>query len=308
MVDSIVRQTATRKRHIRESLEGYLWASPWFAGFLIFIAGPMLASVYLAFTHYDLANPPQFVGLANIQELLTDPLVLKTLIITTIFALATVPTNLLFGLILAVIVNMNVRGVTFWRTVYYLPAITPVVAYAQLWIWIFNRDYGLLNSFLHLFGIQGPAWLGDPSWVLPSLIIMTFWGVGVPMVINLAGLQGIPTQLYEAASIDGASDWYRFWSITIPMMSPVIFYNLVMGVIGAMQAFTTIFLLTNGGQQENGMVFMIYLYKEAFSSLRMGYGSALAWVLFLYILALSLLIFRSAKSWVYYEGQLQGRP
>jgi multiple sugar transport system permease protein len=253
-----------------------------------------------------MANPPRFIGLDNFTELLGDRLILKTLLITTFFALGTVPTNLLMGLILAIVVNLNVRGVTFWRTVYYLPAVMPAVAYAQLWGWMFNRDFGLINAALRwLFGIEGPAWLSDERWILPSLIFMTFWGVGGSMIINLAGLQGIPSHLYEAAAIDGASGWSRFWSITIPMMSPVIFFNLVMGLIGAMQAFTIIFLLTNSGQREDGMTFMIYLYKNAFGALRMGYASAMAWVLFAYILILTLFVFRTATSWVYYEGQLQ---
>lgn len=297
-----------RRRHLKETLEGYLWASPWIIGFVVFFAGPMLVSIYLSFADYDLANAPRFIGLDNFAELLGDRLVLKTLIITTLFALGTVPTSLLIGLVLAIMVNMNVRGMTFWRTVYYLPAVMPAVAYAQLWGWMFNRDFGLINAALRwLFGIQGPAWLGDDHWILPSLIVMTFWGVGGSMIINLAGLQGIPTHLYEAAAIDGATGWSRFWAITVPMMSPVIFFNLVIGLIGAMQAFTIIFLLTNSGQREDGMTFMIYLYKNAFGALRMGYASALAWVLFVYILILTLFVFRSATSWVFYEGQLQNQ-
>jgi multiple sugar transport system permease protein len=300
-----VHSDSRRRRHLRESLEGYLWASPWLIGFVIFIAGPMLASIGLSFSLYDLAKPPRFIGLENFEELVTDSRVPRTMLTTTIFALATVPANLLMGLGLALLVNMKIRGIGVWRTLYYLPAVTPAVAYAQIWIWLFNKDYGLINAFLSIFGIDGPGWLVDSSWVLPSLIIMTFWGVGGSMIINLAGLQGIPTHLYEAAEIDGAGGLSKFWHITVPMMSPVVFYNLVIGVIGALQAFTIIFIVTGG--KEDGMTFMVYLYKQAFGLLRMGYGSAMAWLLFLYILLWTLLIFRSGRSWVYYEGQLRGR-
>jgi multiple sugar transport system permease protein len=298
---------AGQRRRWRENLEGYLWAAPWFIGFVIFIAGPMIASLLLSFTRYDLADPPRFIGLDNYSEMAADPRILGTLIVTTIFALVTVPTNLLLGLGLALLVNMNVRGIAFWRTIYYLPAVTPAVAYAQIWVWIFNRDYGLLNYLLSLVGINGPSWLTDPDFILPALIIMTIWGVGASMIINLAGLQSIPTELFEAAAIDGANGLARFRHITIPMMSPVIFYNLVIGVIGALQSFTTIFIVTRGGTREEGMVFMIYLYQQAFGLLRMGYASAMAWLLFVYIVLWTLLIFRTGTSWVYYEGQRRTR-
>jgi multiple sugar transport system permease protein len=294
---------AARRRRWRETLEGYLWVAPWLIGFVLFVAGPMIASLLLSFSRYELANPPRFIGLDNYAEMLTDPRIPRSLWITTVFALATVPANLLLGLGLALLVNMNVRGVAFWRTVYYLPAVTPAVAYAQIWVWIFNKDYGLLNYLLSLVGIEGPSWLTDSQWIMPALIIMTLWGVGASMIINLAGLQSIPTELYEASAIDGATGLGRFIHITIPMMSPVIFYNLIIGVIGALQSFTTIFIISRGGTREEGLVFMIYLYQQAFGLLRMGYASAMAWLLFLYILILTLLIFRGAAGRVYYEGQ-----
>jgi len=206
---------------------------------------------------------------------------------------------------LALLLNQPIKGLPMWRTVYYLPAVVSGVAVALLWQWIFNTDFGLANWILGLVGIKGPSWLLDAHWALPALIVMSLWGVGGGMIINLAGLQGVPTQLYESAEIDGAGATGRFWHITVPMVSPVIFFNLVMGIIGALQTFTQAFIMTNGGPREATYFFMLHLYNNAFLYLKMGYAAALAWVLFFYILLLSLLVIRSSAAWVYYEGELR---
>ncbi len=302
------RQAQARwRRDLVRNLEGWAWISPWLIGMVVFIVGPMITSFYWAFTSYDIVNPAKWVGLKNYVNLVQDPLVYKSLVNTFYFAGVSVPLGLFLGLLLALLVNQNVRGISFWRTVYYLPAITATVAYAQLWRFLLMRDYGLVNNVLAMFGIQGPNWF-SPRWIIPAFIMMSIWGVGGSMIINLAGLQSIPTELYDAAKVDGASGWRLLRHITLPMMSPVIFYNLVMGIIGAMQSFTTFFIITSdpgnwGVPSEIGMVYMVYLYRNAFFLFRMGYGSALAWVLFVIILGLTLLVFRSASRWVYYAGE-----
>lgn len=292
-----------RWRRVQDSIPGWLFASPWLIGFIVFTAGPMLASVYLSFTSYDLMQAPKWIGLGNFAQMIQDPLVENSLRVTTLFAFISVPTNLLFGLLLALLVNQNIRFVQAWRTIYYLPAIVPSVATAILWRWLMDGKYGLFNYLLKAwFGITGPDWLVSSAWVIPAFIIMSFWGVGVPMVINLAGLQGIPATLYEAASVDGASAWTKLVYVTLPLLSPIIFFNLVMGVIGSLQSFTIFFVLTAGGPNHASETIMLYLYKNAFQFLKMGYASALAWMLFFYIMILTVLVFRGSSRFVYYES------
>jgi multiple sugar transport system permease protein len=212
-----------------------------------------------------------------------------------------------FGMLLAILLNQKIRFQRFVRTVYYLPSVVSGVAVALLWQWIFSPDFGLLNALLGLVGITGPAWLADEHTVIISFVIMSLWGVGAGMIIYLAGLQGIPSDLYEAAQVDGAGTMRQFWNITIPMLSPVIFFNVIIGVIAALQIFTQAYVMTNGGPHDASLFFMLYLYRNAFEFFKMGYASALAWVLFFYILALTLLVIRSSAIWVYYEGRTGGR-
>lgn len=290
----------------RENLAGWLWASPWILGFLIFTLGPMLTSVYFSFTDYPVISPPKWIGLGNYRFMLQeDNSVAQALKVTTIYAVVAIPLNLGLGFFLAILLNQPIKGIAIWRTVYYLPAVVSGVAVALLWQWIFNTDFGLANWLLSLVGIKGLRWLLDPNWALPSLIIMSIWGVGGGMIINLAGLQSVPTQLYEAAEIDGAGAFRRFWYVTVPMVSPVIFFNLIMGIIGALQAFTQAFIMTGGGPRQATYFYMLHLYNNAFQWLKMGYASALAWVLFFYILLWTLLVIRSSTAWVYYEGELR---
>ena len=203
--------------------------------------------------------------------------------------------------------NQKVPGIPVWRTIYYLPAVVSGVAVAMLWVWVFHSEFGLVNLGLRLVGIKGPAWLGDPDWALPALILMSFWGVGSGMIVKLAGLQSIPTEFYEAASIDGANWWHRFWKVTLPMLTPVLFFNVVMGIINSFQYFTNAYVMTNGGPGRATLFYNLYLYQNAFRYFKMGYASALAWILFVIILVFTLLVFKSSPYWVYYEGQVKGR-
>ena len=293
----------------REAAWAYFFISPWILGFIFFTVGPMLASLYYSFTRYNIISSPQWLGLVNYRDIVKDPLFWKSLQVTVYYASLALPLGLLFGFFLAILLNQKIPGVNVWRTVYFLPSVIAGVAVALLWIRIFNPKIGILNPFLAKFGIQGPGWLNDPNWAMPALVIMSLWGVGGGMIIYLAGLQGVPTALYDAAKVDGASLWQRFWYVTLPMMTPVIFYNLVMGLIGAFQYFTTVYVATGGsGSPARATLFYnLYLYQNAFKYFEMGYASTMAWILFVIVLLLTLLVFRSSQAWVYYEGQLRGR-
>ncbi len=289
-----------------EAWWGYLFTSPWIIGCLIFTLGPMIASLVLSLTNYDIVHAPEFVGLANYIKLFTDdPHFWHSLGVTVTYAIFAVPLSLVFGFSLAYLLNLNIPAVAFWRTIFYMPSVTAGVAVAVVWGFIFNPRFGILNWVLGLVGIKGPGWLASPDWALPALILMSLWSVGGGMIIYLAGLQSIPTAFYESAQLDGASGWQQLIHITLPMMSPVIFYNLVIGVIGTFQYFTEAYVLTRGGPAEATMFYNLYLYNNACTYLDMGYASALAWVLFVIVLALTLLIFRSSALWVYYEGELR---
>ncbi len=293
----------------REAAWAYFFISPWVVGFLVFTIGPMLASLYYSFTEYNIIASPKWVGLANYRALVDDPLFWKSLQVTVYYASLALPLGLIIGFLLAILLNQRIPGVNVWRTIYFLPSVVAGVAVALLWIRIFNTKIGILNPFLARFGIKGPGWLQDPNWAIPALVIMSLWSVGGGMIIYLAGLQGVPTALYDAAKVDGASLWQRFRHVTLPMMTPVIFYNLVMGLIGAFQYFTEAYVATGGtGSPARATLFYnLYLYQNAFKYFSMGYASTMAWILFLIVLILTMLVFRSSETWVYYEGQLRGR-
>jgi multiple sugar transport system permease protein len=287
----------------REALTFYLLISPWLLGLLLFVLGPMIASLYISFTRWDLLSPAKFVGLQNYEKMFTrDPLFWQSLKVTAIYTVVYVPLELAGGLVLALLMNQKLRFRGVFRTIYYLPSVLPGVAFVVLWMWILNPDVGLINTLLSYVGIQGPRWLADPQWALPALLMMSLWGLGRSMVIYLAGLQGIPQHLYEAATIDGAVTWQAFWRITVPMLTPTIFFNLVLSVISTFQTFTSAFVATDGGPLDSTLFYVLNLFRQAFQFFNMGYASALAWILFLIILVLTLLIVRSADRWVYYEG------
>jgi multiple sugar transport system permease protein len=285
----------------REAIEGLVFISPWLIGFLLFTAGPIIASLLISFTKWSLIGAPEFAGLENFQYMMGDKFFWQALKVTLKY-LVNVPLNLALGLLLAILLNQKIRALWLFRTIYYLPSVTAGVAVSLLWVWVFNPRFGLLNTMLAKVGIKGPAWLYDEHWVIPSLIIISIWGVGRSMLIYLGGLQGIPTSLYEAATIDGAGAWHRFRYVTIPMLSPVILFNLIMGIIGSFQVFDSVYVMTGGGPNYASLFYVLYLYQQAFQWFNMGYASALAWVLFLIILVCTALIFKSSASWVYYEG------
>jgi multiple sugar transport system permease protein len=290
------------KARRREAIDGYLFIAPWLIGFVFLVSGPMIASLLLSFMSWDLFSPPQWVGLENFKRLFSDPLVWISLYNTAFFTFISVPLNLIVALGAALLLNTSIKGQSVFRTAFYLPAIMPAVANAVLWFWILNPEVGLANAFLRMLGLPESQWLFDPATAKPAFILMTLWGIGNTMVIFLAGLQGIPQTLYDAAHVDGANWWQRFRVVTVPMLSPVILFNLVLGVIASFQIFTSAFLLTNGGPENATLFTVLYLYRLGFEQFQMGYASALAWLLFTVILVFSLIQLKFSRTWVYYEG------
>lgn len=287
-----------------ELKNGLMFTSPVIAGLLLFTIYPVLASLYYSFCNFSGLKPPVWIGMANYRQLIHDPLVTTSLINTAAYAVGAVPLGIITAFVLAVLLNQKVLGLSVFRTIFYLPSIVPAVASSVLWLWVFNPQYGLLNSFLHLFGINGPGWMADPTWSKPALIIMSTWGVGGTMIIFLAGLQDVPAEMYEAAEIDGASKLQRVWHITLPFMSPHIFFALIMGLIGASQYFTQAYVMTggSGGPANSTLFFAMYLFQNAFHFFKMGYACAMAWLLFVITLTATIIVFRSSAKYVYYQG------
>ena len=288
----------------REAIACYLFIAPCILGLLIFTLGPMFASFFIAFTDWDIMTHPVWIGLDNYKEIFTDdPIFWKSLGNTVYYTVFAVPLGLIGSFLLALLLNTKVKGLSFFRTAFYLPAIVPAVASSMLWLWILQPEFGLLNSFLRLLHLPTPPWMADPSWSKPAIIFTMLWGLGNGMIIYLAGLQGIPEQLYEAASIDGANAWHQFWQITIPQMSPVIFFNLIMGMIGALQVFTQAFVMSNGlgGPADSTLFYVFYIFNKGFREFQMGYACALAWILFVIVLLITLIQFKFIGKKVYYE-------
>jgi multiple sugar transport system permease protein len=299
--------TSPRRRSLlwREHVDGYIFILPWMIGFFIFVAGPMVASFLISFMDWEIVTPPRWSGLAQYQRLFTDRQFYLSLYNTAYYVFIGVPLHLLLALLAAMAMNLNLRGIRIYRTLYFIPSITPVVASSLLWLWIFNPEFGLANSFLNWLGLPSLYWLQDPKLAKAAFIIMSFWTIGGQMVILLAGLKGIPAVLYEAAQIDGAGNWACFWHITLPMLSPAIFFNLILAIIGAFQVFTQSYIITNGGPENATLFYVLYLYRMAFENFRMGYASAMAWVLFLIILLFTFIQFRLSDRWVFYEGSVR---
>lgn len=306
------------QRRRRESVTGYLFASPWLMGFFVLTLGPMALSLLFSLIQWDgiSVKTIRWVGFGNYTRAVGDPDVHIALVNTAYYSFVSVPLSLVVALGLAVLLNQKIRGLALFRTIFYMPSVIGGVATIMMWLWVFNPDYGLLNGALrrgcHLLATLGiesarswelPTWLMSDRWAMPSLILMNLWGAGASMLIFLAALQNVPDSLYEAADLDGAGRWRKFLHITVPQISPAIFFNLVMGIIGSFQVFTQSFLMTGGGPNKATLFYVLYLYNKAFQDFEIGYASALAWVLFVIILFFTLLVLRSSKLWVYYEGE-----
>jgi multiple sugar transport system permease protein len=300
--------TATRTRRRGRTLQQqrarmfYILILPWFIGFIVFYVGPMLFSFALSLTHWRLLDAPSYVGLQNYTDMMHDSRFWQSLKVTTIYVAGGVPLGLVIALLLALLLNQNVRGQSVFRTIFYLPSVVSGVAVSVLFLWIFNPEFGLLNSALGAVGIPGPGWIASVNWALPSLIITSLWGIGGTMLIFLAGLQGIPLELQEAASIDGAGAMQRFFHLTLPLLTPTILFNLILLIIFRFQDFTNAYVMTNGGPLDSTLFYVYYIWLNAFQYIQMGYATALAWVLFVIIFVLTVVIFTSSDRWVFYLG------
>lgn len=279
----------------------YIFISPWLIGFLVFTIYPMIASAFYSFHNYNIVNI-EYVGLANYRELFSDQIFIKSLVVTGTYVLVSVPLSIVAALSVAMLLNQKIPFVSFWRTLYYLPSIISGVASALLWRWIFNGKFGIFNNILAYFGIVGPDWFNSQQWAMPAYWIISLWGIGGSMVIYLAALQGVPTSLYEAAEMDGASPARKFFNITIPMISPVLLYTLITNMISSFQVFTMIYVISGGlgGPNYSTMVYVLYLFKNAFQWTRFGYASAIAWVLFIIISVMTVLMIKTLSKRVYY--------
>ena len=319
MADSALTQSARSllgrwlTQRQREALAGYVFISPWLIGFLGLTLFPIGFSLVMAFMRWPAIGRPRWIALSNFQRMFSDGLVWHSLRVTLYYVVISAPLGVVIGLAIALLMNTKIPGVNVFRTAYYLPSLVTMAAQAVLWYYVFQPKHGLLNVALGWFGIRGPAWLASPSWVMPAFVIMGMWHVGGAMVTYLAGLQSVPTEMYESAKIDGANLFQRLMRITLPMISPVIFYNLIQRIIGCFQVFALAYMLfggARGGDSANparhaAHFYMLYLYEKAFLLFEFGYASALAWFLFIIILAATLLVFRSSSAWVFYQGELR---
>jgi len=292
----------------KENLIGYVFISPWLIGFILLDIGPMIMSFIFSFTSYDCFSSLKFIGFNNYISMVTnDSLFKNALLVTFKYVLFYVPLRVVVALTIAMLLNQQIRGMSFYRTIYYIPSILGGgVAVSVMWKMILSKD-GAINALLGMLGLEGPNWLADPNTALFSMVIMSCWAFGSAMVIFLAGLKGIPKELYEASSVDGASPVRQFFSITLPLLSPVIFFNIVMTLIDGFQVFTQAFIMTSGGPLNSTRFYVLYLYQNGFQYFRMGYASAMAWILFIIIMGFTLLIFKTSAFWVYYQSVEEGK-
>jgi len=290
----------------REAIEGYIFLLPWLIGYIAFSGGPIVASAYLSLTKYNVLLPPKFIGLGNYTYALTqDPLFIPSIIKTFYYAILVVPPGIVISLAIAILLNNKLAGTAIWRTMFFLPTLTPIVAAAILWRWMLNPDIGLINFLLAQIGIKGPGWLASIEWAIPSLALVGLWTSvgGAQMIIFLAGLQNVPADLVEAAAIDGAGAWTRFVNVTLPMVTPTLFFNLILGIIFSLRTFDVAFVATNGGPARATWFISLHIYQNAFVSFDMGYASALSWMFFIVLLAVTFFQFRLSGSWVFYAGE-----
>ena len=299
----------------REAINGYLFILPWVLGFVIFTGGPFLFGFYISLTNYDVLQPPRWLGLAHYQTMFfDDPSFWQCVYNTAYYTALSVVPRIILALLLALLLNQKVKGITLFRTLFYMPSIVPAVASLSLFLFIMHDRFGLLNEVLYQwFGIEGPRWFTSPQWTKPALVIWSLWGLGGSMIIYLAGLQGVPEELHEAASIDGAGTIRRFFNVTLPLISPTLFFVLVMGVIGSFQVFTPVILLaqstyggagTRAGPMDSLLMWVVYIYNSGFTYYKFGYASAMAWILFLVLIVLTILQFRLSRRWVFYSGEM----
>jgi len=287
----------------KEYKEFWLFISPWLIGFVVFSAGPIIASIFVSLTEWNILSSPVWVGIENFRSMLKDEVFYESLKCTAYYTVGTVALGTIAALVVALLLNQPLKGITIFRSLYFLPSVTAGVAVTLLWLWIYNPEFGLINYALSLVGIKGPQWLFDKRWVIPALIFMNIWGIGNNMVMFLAALQQVPQELLEAAEIDGAGRWRKFWNVIIPMISPTLFMVIVISTIGAFQAFMQPYIMTGGGPGSASMLYGLYIYFNAFQWWKMGYAAALSWIMFVIILILTLIQFKISNKWVYYEVQ-----
>ena len=301
---SVEERRARRKAAGRDNKAGYLFLLPWLVGLFVITIGPLIASLYLSFTEYSLIEPPKWIGIGNYTRMFDDARLHNALKVTFIYVFVSVPLQLALALAIAILLNQGMRGLAFYRSVFYLPSMLGAsVAIAVLWRQMFGTD-GLVNQVLRLFGVDAhTGWISDPRYALSTLILLHVWQFGSPMVIFLAGLRQIPAMYYEAAAVDGAPRWRRFTNITLPLLSPIIFFNLVLQIIGAFQSFTQAFVVSNGtgGPSDSTMFYTLYLYQRGFGQFQMGYAAAMAWILVLIVGAMTAINFFFSKYWVFYN-------
>ncbi len=292
-----------KKKNPNNAGVAYLFAAPWIIGFVLFMAYPLISSFYFSFTNYSVLKPAKWVGISNYQELFTDEIFFTCLANTAFYVVGAVPLGTVMAIALALLLNSKVKGLAVYRTLFFLPSLVPMVALGTLFLWVFNGDYGLMNAGLKTVGITPPNWLGDPAWAKWTLILIAMWGCGNAMIIYLAGLQDVPVSLYEAADLDGAKAWAKTKNVTLPMLSPVILFNVIMGMIGSIQVFAVPYVMFPGGAPARSTYFFAaYLYDNAFQFQRMGYASAMGWVMFVITLTLTLVSMKLSEKHVHYEG------
>jgi len=301
------KKISKMKMSTQDAVWGYVFLSPWILGMVFFMGGPIIFSLILAFCKWDMITPINFVGMDNFVKMFSDMRFLHSMYNTFYYTIFSVPLGIIGSIMVALLMNQKWKSVRLLRTIYYLPSVTAGVASAIIWLWLLNPDFGLINYGLSILGIKGPQWMADEVWAKPAFIIMSLWGVGGNMIIYLAGLQGIPRQLYEAAEIDGAGMMQKFRYVTLPMLTPVIFFNLIMSIVWSFQIFTQVYVMTGGqgGPADSTLVMVLYIYQQAFKFHNMGYASAIAWVLFIIILLFTMLQFKISGGWVHYEGELK---
>jgi multiple sugar transport system permease protein len=292
-----------RRQSTREAIAGYLFVLPVILGFLIWVFGPMVATLGISFTNWPIIGKAKWIGLDNYTRLFTtDPFFFAAFKASTYFAVVSVALRIVYTFLVALLLNQDVRGKALFRTIYYLPSIVPVVASSMIWSWVYDPDFGLFNVVLKWMGLPTSRWISDPKTVIPSIILMDLWASSSTIIIFLAGLQGVPRELLEAVEVDGGNAWHKLWAVTIPHMSPFIFFNIVLGLIGAFQIFTQSFIMTGGGPNNASLFFALLIYRTAFTNNKMGLACALAWILFMIVAFFTFVIFKSSGSWVFYYG------